>query len=348
MNLGDFRLGDTFDCGFTTISSAGAPITLAGSPVVAAYPGNSTTEITAGITLTVDFDARTGLHNVRVVASSGNGYATATNYKLVLTAGTVDGTSVVGYVVAHFSIENRSALMPTTAARTLDVSAAGEAGLDWANIGGPTTSQTLSGTTVGTATALGANAVSATAIAADAITAAKIAAGAIDSATFANDTGLTNVRSATAQAGAATTITLDASASAVDDFYNGTLLRIVSGTGAGQARFITDYVGATKVATVNTWATNPDSTSVFVILPSEAASTGSVADAVLDDALIDSVPADGSLPTVRQAIYMIAQFLMERSVSGTTLTVRKSDGSTSLMTFTLSDATSPTSITRTT
>lgn len=69
-------------------------------------------------------------------------------------------------------------------------------------------------------------------------------------------------------------------------------------------------------------------------------------DEILDDLLADSVPADGSLPTVRQAIYMILQFLLERSVSGTTLTVKKVDGSTSLMTFTLNDASEPTSITR--
>ncbi len=146
--IGDFRLGDTFDTKFCTVTTTGAPTSLLGTPVVSAYVGNSLVQITAGITLTVDFDAVTGLNNVRVVASSGNGYATASNYQLVITTGTVGGTSVVGYVVAEFSIENRSAVMPTTAPRTLDVSATGEAGIDWANIGAPTTAQTLSGTTV--------------------------------------------------------------------------------------------------------------------------------------------------------------------------------------------------------
>lgn len=125
---GDIRLGDTIDIKFTTRSfSTGAPTTLSGTPAVAAYVGNSTTEITAGITLTVDFDARTGLNNVRVVASGANGFATASNYTLAITAGTVGGVSVVGEVVGEFSIENRSALMPTTGGRTLDVSATGEA-----------------------------------------------------------------------------------------------------------------------------------------------------------------------------------------------------------------------------
>jgi len=43
-------------------------------------------------------------------------------------------------------------LQPTTAGRTLDVTTTGEAGIDWANIGAPTTTQGLSGTTVKTAT----------------------------------------------------------------------------------------------------------------------------------------------------------------------------------------------------
>lgn len=72
----------------------------------------------------------------------------------------------------------------------------------------------------------------------------------------------------TAQAGSATTITLDTGASAVDDFYNGDLIELVSGTGAtpGTQVTITDYVGATKVATVASWpGSNPDATTVFEI-----------------------------------------------------------------------------------
>lgn len=105
--IGDFALGQTFDTKFTTRQISGAPSTLASSPVISAYVGNSTTEITAGITLSVDFDSRTGLNNVRVVATSGNGYATASDYQLVITTGTVNSVSVVGEVIAEFSIENR-------------------------------------------------------------------------------------------------------------------------------------------------------------------------------------------------------------------------------------------------
>ena len=108
---GDIALGDTVDIKFTTVNTTGVPTTLAGTPVISAYVDNSTTEITVGVTLTVDFDGRVGLHNVRVVASSGNGFAAATNVSLVITTGTVSGNSVVGYVIGSFSIAKRPATL---------------------------------------------------------------------------------------------------------------------------------------------------------------------------------------------------------------------------------------------
>lgn len=151
---GDIALGETIDIKFTTRRfSSGAPHALS-SGAVAAYAGNGTTEITAGITLTADFDGRTGLNNVRVVATSGNGYAAGTDVQLVLTAGSIDSVSVAGEVVGSFSIEARSALRPTTGGRTLDVSSGGEAGIDWANVGSPTTAQNLSSTVISTAQTL--------------------------------------------------------------------------------------------------------------------------------------------------------------------------------------------------
>lgn len=188
---GDIALGNTIDIKFCTVQSTGAPTTLSGSPVISAYVGNSTTEITAGITLTADFDGRTGFNNVRVVASGGNGFATATDIDLVITTGTVNSVSAVGYVVGSFSIENRSGLRPTTAGRTLVVDAAGLADANVVKVGptGAGTAQTARD--IGASVVVGsisANAITATSIQADAITAAKIADGAIDAATFAADT----------------------------------------------------------------------------------------------------------------------------------------------------------------
>ena len=73
-------------------------------------------------------------------------------------------------------------------------------------------------------------------------------------------------RSNTAQAGGTDTITLDTGAVATDDIYNGSTIKITAGTGSGQNRIISDYVGSTKVATVSqAWTTQPDNTSEFTI-----------------------------------------------------------------------------------
>ena len=71
----------------------------------------------------------------------------------------------------------------------------------------------------------------------------------------------------TAQTGStSTTIKLATGASATDDAYNGMYVTITSGTGNGQERLITDYVGSTRVATVDTaWTTTPDNTSVYAL-----------------------------------------------------------------------------------
>ena len=80
-------------------------------------------------------------------------------------------------------------------------------------------------------------------------------------------TGYVNTHTGTAQAGSGTTITLASTASATNDIYNGMTVYISSGTGDGQIKVITDYVGATKVATVSTWTTNPASNSVYEVMP---------------------------------------------------------------------------------
>lgn len=98
-------LGDTIYRTFTTRTVAGAPFTLAGSPVVSAYENDNTTEITAGITLGVDHDSRTGLNLLTIVATGANGFETNKDYNLVITVGSVNSVSVVGETVVHFGIE---------------------------------------------------------------------------------------------------------------------------------------------------------------------------------------------------------------------------------------------------
>lgn len=335
---GDIRLGDTIDIKFSSRSfSTGAPTTLAGTPAVAAYVGNSTTEITAGITLTVDFDSRTGLHNVRVVASAGNGYATASNYQLVLTAGTVGGVSVVGEVIGTFSIEARSALMPATAGRTAVVDAAGLVDANVVKVGptGSGTAQTArdigASVLVGDKTGFSLSSAGVQAMW-DALTSALTTVGSIgkklvDSVT---QTGDSYARIGAAGAGL---------------------------TALGDARVANlDATVSSRLAAAG--YTAPDNTSITAIkaktdnLPAAPAAVGDIPTAVqiaaqvLTVALTESYRANGAAPTLAQAMCEVLAHLGETSIAGTTKTIKKIDHSTTAATFTLNDATTPTSITR--
>lgn len=106
----DVTLEDTFYVLFTTRQfSDGVPTTLSGTPVVSAYEDNSATQITSGITLGVDHDSVTGLNLLTIAATAANGFESGKSYALVITTGTVGGTSVVGEVVGEFTIESSAA-----------------------------------------------------------------------------------------------------------------------------------------------------------------------------------------------------------------------------------------------
>lgn len=69
---------------------------------------------------------------------------------------------------------------------------------------------------------------------------------------------------------------------------------------------------------------------------------------VLTTAMTESYGTDGSDVTLAQACYLIMGNVSEFAISGTTKTVKQLDGSSTAATYTLDDATSPTSITRAT
>lgn len=75
--------------------------------------------------------------------------------------------------------------------------------------------------------------------------------------------------------------------------------------------------------------------------------TGAI-DAILTRQMTESYAADGVAPTLAQALFLIQQELGDFAISGTTITVKRLDGSTTAATFTLDDATTPTSRTRAT
>lgn len=103
-HLGDIAPGEEVNFKFTTVDSTGLPTALA-SGVISVYKDNNLTQSTAGITLTVSFDGVTGLNHVNITTISDAAfYIDRASYSAVITAGTVGGVSVVGYVVAQWKM----------------------------------------------------------------------------------------------------------------------------------------------------------------------------------------------------------------------------------------------------
>lgn len=205
--IGDYAPGDTIDCNFGTVRpSTGASFTLGGTPEISVYKDNGTTESTTGVTLTADFDTRTGLNHVRITTGSdGSFYSAGSFFEAVITTGTVDSVSVVGQPVCSFSLGK---------------------------------------------------------------TQAKSTAGGITEASFATTAGsfapLGIIDQGTAQAATSTTLQLRSAATFADDQLIGSTCVITGGSaGIGQARIVTDYVGSTDTATVDTWTTTPTGTITY-------------------------------------------------------------------------------------
>jgi len=81
-----------------------------------------------------------------------------------------------------------------------------------------------------------------------------------------SETILATPHTATATAGTVNSITLGATASAVDNAYVGLSINLIGGAGIGQNGVIKAYNGTTKIATtVADWGTAPGATTVYVI-----------------------------------------------------------------------------------
>lgn len=81
------------------------------------------------------------------VALSTTDTNTLGDLSFYITASGADDTDFVDQVVAR---DLADLCFPTTSGRSLDVTATGEAGIDWSNVGAPTTTLALTGTTIAT------------------------------------------------------------------------------------------------------------------------------------------------------------------------------------------------------
>lgn len=235
-HLGDYDTSTVVYGKFTTYRpSTGAAFTLGGTPALSVYKDNSTTQSTTGVTLTVDFDAVTGLHHFAIDTSAdGTFYSAGSFFDIVITTGTVDSVSVVGTAVASFTIRKNSALKPTTAGRALDVSAGGEAGVDWANVGSPTTALALTGTTIATTQKVDIETIKTQAVTA--------AAGVTFPTSIASPTNIT--------AGTITTVTNLTNAPTVGDFTATMKTSIGTAVAASAVASVTGNVGGNVAGSV--------------------------------------------------------------------------------------------------
>lgn len=152
-SLGDFAVATKIFTKFSVVDSTGVLTALA-SGSVAVFVNNSAAGTIGGVSLqalTIPGVTANAIWTVVVdTAADGLYYATTSQYTIVLTAGTIlaGAYSLAGYVIDQFSLEATAALRPTVAGRTLDVTATGAAGVDWANVEGQSTANNLSGTNI--------------------------------------------------------------------------------------------------------------------------------------------------------------------------------------------------------
>lgn len=163
-----------------------------GAQLLSATDGSA---FTGSVTVAVTIDAgiqATGSVGSGACTHEGGGYHTyspsqaETNGDLI--AFTFSGTGAISVTIQIYTRPTTGLLAPTIADRTLDISATGEAGIDWANVGSPTTALNLSGTTISTSQQvasvsgnIGGNVVgSVGSIATNGISAASIAASALN------------------------------------------------------------------------------------------------------------------------------------------------------------------------
>jgi hypothetical protein len=152
--FGDYDTTETVYIPFNTFSSddpsASVTITnlVAGDVEIHKDGGTTQRSSDAGVTVTIDFDSITGNHLVAIDLSDNTDagfYAAGSRYQVRMEGTTVDGATINAWIGA-FSIG--CTLRPTTAGRTLDVTATGAAGIDWGNVENPTTAVDLSATDI--------------------------------------------------------------------------------------------------------------------------------------------------------------------------------------------------------
>jgi hypothetical protein len=108
--LGDYSPGAVVYDSFTTVQpTTGAPFALAGTPILSVYKDDSATQwgtvISVGNGTLSNPDSVAGFNVWKIdTGADGAFFASGHTFHVVITTGTVDGVSVVGSVVASFTL----------------------------------------------------------------------------------------------------------------------------------------------------------------------------------------------------------------------------------------------------
>jgi hypothetical protein len=93
---GDWALEDTVRLEWNTFGGDGQSITRATNGTISWHEDGSTTQSTAGVTDTEDFDGNTGAHLVSIAATAANGFESGKTYVVELVGAVIDGQTVNG------------------------------------------------------------------------------------------------------------------------------------------------------------------------------------------------------------------------------------------------------------
>jgi hypothetical protein len=152
------------------------------------------------------------------------------------------------------------------------------------------------------------------------------------------------IRRASAQTSTSTTITLDASSSATNNWYLGSTIYVEFGTGAEQQREITSYTGSSKLALVDrAWTINPDSTSTFRVFPgSQGITLAEINNEVVDVVSVDVQTEPTAPPAATAAMsdkidWIFAVLRNKVSQTSTVQLIRNDADTASIGTATTSD-----------
>lgn len=267
------------------------------------------------------------------------------------------GTSTGQINPASGAVPTSDGLKPTTAGRTLDVTATGEAGIDWANIGSPTTTVNFSGTTVSVASTV-TNGVTVTtnndktgySLSTTPPTAATIADAVWDEARSGHVTAGSFGQYVLARDDSGAVLA-PASTALSTATWTGTragYLDNLSGGAVALASGVSIASGGITTGSFASGAINAAAIAADAIGASELAADAvtEIVSGVLTTAMTEAYNTDGAAPTLAQALFLLISATTEFSISGTTITCKKLDGSTSAATYALDSATTPTSRTR--